>query len=133
MEGVGSRYRDMIEEEELNEWVFVWSKNHISLNQWYSSTHWSNRVKLKRDWGFIFLNLLRKYKPFKLEKYEILLQFNSRLDTSNTIPMIKIFEDFLKKEGVIIDDNKQYAKRIILEPSDELPKFTYKLTLKKVK
>jgi len=121
---------DIVEQVKGSNWiVFKWADIHISLNDWYSSEHWTKRNKTKDFWHKFFKDSLPTTKPF-FKKYSITLEFNSRLDVSNTITMIKLCEDTLKKEGVIIDDSKQYCRGVYLIPVDEMKKFSYKITVK---
>lgn len=103
-----------------------WEGVDLSLNKWYANRHFSYRIKEKQFWSSLFLTLLpKRYK--KIDKYEITLLFNSRLDASNTVPMVKILEDTMKKESYIIDDSRKYCKGIHLIPDDSLRKKHYKL------
>jgi hypothetical protein len=65
----------------------------------------------------------------KIDKYMITLYFNSRLDASNTVPMIKIFEDVMKKNHYIVDDSKKFCKGIEIYPDESMGKKNYKLTV----
>jgi hypothetical protein len=112
--------------------VFKWADIHVSLNDWYSSEHWTKRNKTKNFWHKFFADYLPTPKPF-FPKYEITLEFNSRLDASNTITMVKLCEDTLKKEGVITDDSIKYCKGIHLIPIEDMKRFSYKLTVKEIK
>ena len=59
----------------------------------------------------------------------ITMYFNSRLDASNTVPMIKILEDTMKKAHYIVDDSKKFCKGIQIYPDESLGKKHYKLTV----
>ena len=109
------------------------NKNPISLNSWYSSKHWTVRNKQKDEWFKVFKEVIESNPPGRcLEKYCILLTVNSRHDPSNTITVIKIFEDTLKKLGYIIDDSPKYCKSITIQPDETLPKKSFKLVLAEV-
>jgi hypothetical protein len=110
--------------------VFVWAEKHVSLNDWYSSEHWSKRNKTKTFWHKFFKDSLPKEKPY-FHKYTIELLFNSRLDPSNTITMIKLCEDSLQKEGIIDDDSSKHCRGIYISPCDDMKKFSYKIIVKK--
>jgi len=127
---------EIYEDREKNtggeELVFSWGNKHISLNEWYSSKHWTERNKTTEYWHNFFKSFL--YHPYpRFDKYGVSLEYNSRLDPSNTITMIKLCEDMLQKEGVIENDNKQYCEGIIIQPNEEMKKFTYKLTFYNLK
>jgi hypothetical protein len=105
-----------------------WHGIDLSLNKWYANRHWSFRNKEKEFWATTFIRLLPK-RTRQIDKYMITLKFNSRLDASNTVPMIKILEDTMKKEHYIVDDSRKYCKGIMIYPDDELGKKHYKLTI----
>ena len=69
----------------------------VSLNQWYASSHWSKRVKLKNTYKVLIRSQLGLFKPFsKDQKYETEYNFMFKtkpLDASNTIAMVKLIED----------------------------------------
>lgn len=108
--------------------VLKWENVDISLNKWYSVRHWSFRNKEKEFWSNLFLKLLPK-KAKRIDKYMIHLEYNSRLDPTNTITMIKMAEDTMKKNEYIIDDTKKYCKGITIEPNEMLGKKIYILTI----
>lgn len=107
-------------------------ENPISLNDWYGSRHWGIRKKQKDTWFKIFKDAISDNPPEKIVKYRLELSVNSRHDPSNTITIIKIFEDTLKELGYIIDDSPKYCKEIILRPDENLPKKSFKLLLEKI-
>ena len=117
---------------EGNSWEFRWANKHVSLNDWYSSKHWTVRNKQKQSWHKLFGQMIESAEMGEIKKYEIHLEFNSRLDPSNTITMIKLFEDTMTKKGVIIDDNKKYCKRIVIEPNLLFAQREYKITVVKL-
>jgi hypothetical protein len=111
-------------EEEIDRIELQWEGVDLSLNKWYANRHWSFRNKEKEFWANLFLKLLPK-RTKKIDKYMITLYFNSRLDASNTVPMIKILEDTMKKSHYIIDDSKRYCKGIRIYPDETLGKKNY--------
>ena len=118
----------MITSEEIARIEVEWEGIDLSLNKWYANRHWTFRNKEKEFWSSTFIRLLPK-RTKKIDKYAITLLFNSRLDASNTIPMIKIFEDTMKKCHYIIDDSKKYCKGIRIYPDETMGKKHYKLTV----
>lgn len=77
----------------------------------------------------MFKSMLMDYDNFHLKKYKIRMIYNSRLDPSNTITMIKLFEDFLKNHGVIKDDSKKYCKEIRIIPDETMKSKSYRIEL----
>lgn len=107
---------------------FSWTGKDISLNEWYSSKHWSERKKRVNEWHTFFKSFLIKPYP-AFERYEISIEYNSRLDPSNTVTMIKLYEDMMQKEKIIINDNKDCCKGIKLLPNLEMGSKHYKITV----
>lgn len=115
--------------EIIGEIVLEWQDVDISLNKWYASRHWHFRNKEKQFWSGIFLKMLPK-RLKQVDKYTIHLRYNSRLDPTNTITMIKLAEDTLKKNYYITDDTKKYCKQVIIEPDETMNKKHYVLTFR---
>lgn len=113
----------------MNNTIEITWEGHISLNEWYSSKHWSYRKKQKDEWFKTFKSLLDVFPKETFEKYSILLEYNSRLDPSNTITMIKLLEDTMKKECWIVDDSPKYCESLTIRFSQELSKKTYRATI----
>lgn len=118
----------MVIDEEIATIQIEWEGVDLSLNKWYANRHWSFRNKEKEFWANLFLKLLPK-RTKKIDKYIITMYFNSRLDASNTVPMIKILEDTMKKAHDIVDDSKKFCKGIQIYPDESLGKKHYKLTV----
>lgn len=117
---------EIINMDEIGRIEIEWEGVDLSLNKWYANRHFSYRIKEKEFWSSLFLKLLPK-RTEKIDKYMITLYFNSRLDASNTIPMIKIAEDTMKKEHYIVDDSKKFCKGISIYPDETMGKKNYKL------
>lgn len=112
----------------VDSFSITWSGVDLSLNKWYANRHWSFRNREKEFWKNYFIKLTPK-KIKLIDKYYITMYFNSRLDASNTIPMIKIYEDTLKEYHYIIDDSRKYCKGIQIFTDDTLDKKTYIITI----
>lgn len=123
--------KDHIDEvRKIEELSVVWAGKDISLNAWYSSKHWTHRNKQKQEWHEFFKQSIVQPYPF-FEKYSVTLEYNSRLDPSNTITMIKLFEDTLTELGIITDDTLKYCIGVHLIPKLEMKKKSYRITIKK--
>jgi len=112
---------------------FEWSGAHISLNDWYSSAHWTTRANQKYKWHRIFSNIIKDQEVEPIEHYKIKLKYNSRLDPTNTITMIKLFEDTMVELGVIKGDSKKYCKGVEIMPVEELKSKQYIIEVEKIK
>ena len=66
----------------------------ISLNDWYSGTHWRDRKDLKDIYTLLVFDVVkRKFKP---KRYRVSYSFFFRirpLDATNCIAMVKMLED----------------------------------------
>ncbi len=114
-------------EEILDTIVFEWKDVDVSLNKFFAGKHWTVRNKYKDFFHSLFGKLLnRKYK--RVDKYAVLLEYNSRLDPVNTIILIKIGEDFLRHINILTDDTKKYCKSVSIVPIDTMDKKHYKLS-----
>lgn len=111
--------------------VFKWAGKDISLNQWYSSEHWTKRNTTKKEWHSFFESFMLIPYPI-FEAYTVTLEYNSRLDPSNTITMIKLCEDMLQGIGVIKNDTGEYCKGLIITPNAMMKRKSYKLTIKNI-
>lgn len=111
------------------ELVFQWKDNHVSLNEWYSGKHWIFRQKLKEKWLKFAEVLFQDYDKFCFDTYQMKIYHNTRLDCDNIVSVSKFMNDFMKKNGWCIDDNKKYFKKLIIEVDDELPKNGIKVVI----
>lgn len=108
--------------------TFAWAGKSISLNQWYSSKHWSIRNKQSQEWHSFFTKFLTKPYP-KFDQYSITLKHNSRLDNSNTMAMIKLLEDALQKAGIIKNDDTKNCRSIFILADLEMKRGSFKITV----
>jgi hypothetical protein len=84
----------------------------VSTNSYYNAGHWSARKKIKDKYCKILSELIN-HNPIdhEVDKFGLILTYNSRHDTDNVIGFSKIFIDVLKDIfGVIKEDNKHHYK-----------------------
>jgi len=113
--------------EELDSIVFEWEGVDVSLNKFFAGKHWTIRNKIKDQFHTLFGRLLnKKYKM--VDKYCVTLEYNSRLDPTNTIILIKIGEDYLRHINILTDDTKKYCKKVTISPNETMGKKHYKLS-----
>jgi hypothetical protein len=111
----------------IDEIVFEWEGIDVSLNKFFAGKHWTIRNKIKDQFHLLFGRLLtKKYKM--VDKYEVVLEYNSRLDPTNTIILIKIGEDFLRHINVLTDDTKKFCKKVTIVPVSTMGAKHYKMT-----
>lgn len=111
----------------IDEIVFEWEGVDVSLNKFFAGKHWTIRNKIKDQFHLLFGRLLTK-KYRMVDKYEVVLEYNSRLDPTNTIILIKIGEDFLRHINVLTDDTKKFCKKVTIIPVSEMGAKHYKMT-----
>jgi hypothetical protein len=109
-----------------------WSVRQLSLNKWYESQHWSKRKATTDDWHKFFSVLLIMQKrsiPKEVKAYAMELRYNSNLDPSNTIAMVKLCEDAMQKMDIIKGDDKRFCVGICLKPDLDMKKKHYELEI----
>ncbi len=84
----------------------------ISLNKIYAGIHWSAR---KRDKDYIRL-LTRSCLSLPVKTFDkpvrLIVEYNSKLDVSNHGYILKMIEDALVSNKVLVNDTKKYVKEI---------------------
>ncbi|KKN46952.1 hypothetical protein LCGC14_0667760 [marine sediment metagenome] len=96
----------------------------VSLNQYYSSGHWSIRYKLVAKYHDIFKDLFEESELKELDGFYLLMFYNSRHDVDNTVGLTKLFVDALK--GLYVkEDNKKFYKGVMLFCDGSLPTNTF--------
>jgi len=83
-----------------------------SFNDIYESKHWTTRYNLTQKYHKLFAILIKEAAVPKIEKFSLLLTFNSRHDVDNIIAMEKFFTDTLVKCGCIAKDNTKVFKAL---------------------
>lgn len=114
--------------EAIDNIVFEWEGIDVSLNKFFAGKHWTIRNKIKDQFHVLFAQLLSK-KYNMIDKYSVTLEYNSRLDPTNTIILIKIAEDYLRHINILTDDTKKYCKKVTIIPDESMGKKNYKLTV----
>lgn len=117
-------------DHEKRRYVFKWAGKDISLNKWYSTPHWTVRQKQKDEWHDFFKSMLISRE--KICNYTISLTYNSRLDPSNCITMIKLVEDTLQEEGILENDNKKFCKELKITPDLAMKNKCYIIVVQEV-
>jgi len=87
----------------------------ISLNDWYSSAHWSKRKKIKDNYYWLIKSQLKNFgflfTKDKTYTVNYVFFFKSKpLDASNCSAMVKLIEDCLFE-----DDKYDIIERITIE------------------
>ena len=87
-----------------------------SLNDYYSSIHWTKRKQAKDLWkGYLasIRNDIPKFKSFPIEVEVIVYRAdNRRRDSDNAVIAVKMINDSLVEMGKIPDDNYKFIKSV---------------------
>jgi len=128
-------------------------EGYVSLNQVYSSPHWSVRSKLKKQWRSKWLNLLTDsfgmnkddliahFKSLNVKSVELELSVNNRLDVDNNVMAAKFLMDLLQsptektkpedtKLCLIESDSPKHYTRLEIKADPSLPRGAGVATLK---
>lgn len=121
-------------EESFNIYEIDYKGKGISLNDFYSSSHWRTRHNIKTKFKPLFKGLIREVLEYKsIKKFALVFEYNSRHDTDNVTGTEKLFVDALKEDksgdGWVIDDAKKYYKMYLVKPNEELEKNTFRFKL----
>lgn len=117
--GVMGRFRNV---DKVFKVVYV--GKGVSLNDYYTSGHWSKRANLKNKYKKIFTELLEKSEMEKVDKFSILVRYNSRHDVDNVTGLEKLFVDTLKGTYIKEDDKKFYRGYMVF-PDEQLKTNTF--------
>ena len=106
----------------------------ISLNDFYASSHWRTRHNIKTKFKPLFKELIREVLEFnKIDKFALILEYNSKHDPDNVTGTEKLFVDALRVDktgdGWIDDDSKKYYKLYAVKPNDELERNTFRFKI----
>jgi hypothetical protein len=82
----------------------------VSTNKIYAGQHWTKRKKL----ADLYHNSLLPFRKLKAKDYPVninyIFTFKSKpLDTTNCSYMVKLIEDGLVKNEILIDDSPEYV------------------------
>ena len=103
-----------------------------SLNQFYSSKHWTFRKKLKDELNAEIMAQLEQYDPVTYEGLEVYLRCNYRMDLDNCIMAVKFVVDAFNKWGGLEDDSPKYFQKIRMEVDKSLEKTSCLVELREI-
>lgn len=119
----------------------------ISLNDFYSSSHWHKRSSIKKKFKPLLRELISKEigSDF-LEEWALIIEYNSRHDPDNVTGMSKLLVDALRPDSNrykdeswfkgsawVADDSKKFWKFFSIKPNLNLDMDTFIFTLIKLK
>jgi hypothetical protein len=108
---------------------FKYSGEGLSLNKFYSQGHWRTRQNVKQEYKAIFDKIIEPaLSKVYMDKFYMLIFYNSRHDCDNVIGMEKIFTDCLKGK-IVPGDGKVNYKGIMIFYDTSLPKNTFEFLL----
>jgi hypothetical protein len=99
-----------------------------SLNSYAGGKNFYAKAKVIKDIKSDLRLLCIKAGFYKVDKFCIDVEFNSRHDVDNVVTIEKIFVDSLKGR-YIEDDNKKYFRGLSIRPNEELPMNTFILSV----
>ena len=85
--------------------------------------HWTKLHKLKKEWEYKLVYMIRDAGAKPTDKFGIEIKFNSKLDADNI--SLKFFCDTMRAMKLIKDDNKKYFRYLTVHADESLPKNTY--------
>ena len=100
-----------------------------SLNSWYSSKHWSSRVKQKSKF---FAGLQESFKDvpeFSMERFSISVSYRARYDCDNAVTACKLLSDYLVSRGFVDNDSPTYFRKQSTEYNPELNNNEFRATI----
>ena len=103
-----------------------------SLNQFYSSKHWTFRKKLKDELNAEIMAQLEQYDTVTYEGLEVYLRCNYRMDLDNCIMAVKFVVDAFNKWGGLEDDSPKYFQKIRMEVDKSLEKTSCLVELREI-
>lgn len=109
-------------------WKIKYQGKAPSLNDWYSGKHWYKRMETKQHYGKIFEDLLEEAGVERMDKFQISILFNSRLDTDNVVGLSKILVDTMKGK-YFTEDSKRFYRGLLIQPDESLPHNTYIISI----
>lgn len=109
----------------------VYKGRGVSTNDYYNSGHWSNRHRLKKKYlELLYPILAEELSGKKLDKFGIVMFYNSRHDTDNVVGFEKLFLDIINKDlDVIKEDNKKHYRMLTVIPDESLDTNTFEFHL----
>lgn len=116
----------------MKKYEIVYKGKIISLNDFYSGSHWSKRSKAKVHYRDIFSILFIEAKLKWIDKFRLDVRYNSRHDVDNTIGICKIFVDTMKGK-YIKEDNKKHYKGLSIIYDETLKSNTFIFTITQLK
>lgn len=103
-----------------------------SLNQFYSSKHWTFRKRLKDELNAEITAQLDQYDKVTYEGLEVRLRCNYRMDLDNCIMAVKFVVDAFNKWGGLEDDSPKYFQKIRMEVDKSLEKTSCIIELREI-
>lgn len=93
------------------------------------SKHWRSNQTVKNAIKKAFKYQIQAKGMPMIDKYHLVCHSHTRHDIDNLSMTVKLFNDCLKKCGVIKDDNPKIFKKLTIERVDELKKGTITFTI----
>lgn len=108
--------------------AFKYVGKGVSLNDYYSQGHWSSRNSIKNKYSKVAKTIIEESglkEGEVVDKFAMIIFYNSRHDPDNVAGFEKIVTDELKTRGNIQDDSRHYYKLFAVIPDMSLPMNTF--------
>lgn len=93
------------------------------------SKHWRTNQGIKSELKKSFTYQIRARRMAFMQTFSVNVEANTRHDIDNLSMTVKIFNDCLKKCGVIKDDAPKYFKSLSITHNPEIEKGSLKITI----
>lgn len=94
----------------------------VSLNKFYSGTHWTKRATLKNQIRDEIIAQLEGVPRIPIVDVNVTCLSNVKFDLDNTIPSVKFALDVLVEMGILPNDSRKYIKSVTLRYADTILK-----------
>lgn len=88
----------------------------ITTNKAYAGTHWG----VRKRWADLYHKTMLPYRgKIKVQNYPVTVSYifsfkKKKLDASNCSIMVKLLEDSMVKNGMLLDDTPDFVNEIII-------------------
>ena len=100
----------------------------LSLNTFYASNSWYTRQQAKNDYKGRFQSAINELSGITLNKFYVVIFYNSKHDVDNVVGMEKIVVDSLR-ESVVYGDQPEYYKGLCIFYDKALPFNTFEILI----
>ena len=115
----------------MTEYKLEYNGSIISINSAKSLSWRALKTKVNKL-EILLKNIIRKANPPKFFKFEVEVEYWSKHDVDNIAFTVKCMIDQLVRENKLIDDNKEYWRKLTITANEELKNNTIIFVIKEV-